>query len=431
MISTTSELEDLFDGYAPSSSDIKVREERLERMRIILRHIGNPERSYRTYHTAGSKGKGTTSAYLAALISGTGRRCGLYMSPHMYTVRERFTLSTDFFSDDLYINTANELLGMTDDLRLPSSLGPERPTTFEMYTAYGYLLFQRAGCTDAVIETGLGGRLDATNTIDPEAVFLTPIELEHTAILGSTIEQIAIEKSKIIAEGRPVFVSREPAAARKVFEAEAAHMHSPIAFLDDEISSFESETLRDGERTSFTIDGRRYDLMLSMSTEAMAENAALAILGAGRLSLLTGEGIRRLEQTTLPGRFEKRSIDGRLVVVDSAHTVNSACSVKEAFNAIAEGRKTLIYSSVEGKDIEHIIRELFPSFDRVIVSTTGEWKRSDPERIASIGHSLFPNLPITIEKDRDRALDEALECSDSILITGSFYLASGMRRLRT
>ena len=118
MISTIRELEDLFDGYAPSSTDIKVREERLERMRMLLHHIGNPERSYRTYHTAGSKGKGTTSAYLAALISGMGRRCGLYTSPHMYSVRERFTLSTEFFDDELYITTANELLAMTEDFSI-------------------------------------------------------------------------------------------------------------------------------------------------------------------------------------------------------------------------------------------------------------------------------------------------------------------------
>ena len=122
-------------------------------------------------------------------------------------------------------------------------------------------------------------------------------------------------------------------------------------------------------------------------------------------------------------------IDGRLVVIDGAHTVNSARSVRDAFSTIAEGRKTLIYSSIEGKDIEHIIRELFPSFDRVIVSTTGEWKRSDPEGIASLGRTFFPDTPITIEKDRNKALDEALDDSDSILITGSFYLASGMRRL--
>ena len=429
MISTIRELEDLFDGYAPSSTDIKVREERLERMRMLLHHIGNPERSYRTYHTAGSKGKGTTSAYLAALISGMGRRCGLYTSPHMYSVRERFTLSTEFFDDELYITTANELLAMTEDFSIPSSIGPQCPTTFEMYTAYGYLLFQRAGCTDAVIETGLGGRLDATNTIDPEAVFLTPIELEHTAVLGSTIERIATEKSKIIAAGKPVFVSRQRPEARSVFEEEAVRMHAPIAFFDEEISSFGSETLREGERTSFTIDGRRYELMLSMSTEAMAENAALAILGAERLSLLTDEGIRRLEQTTLPGRFEKRMIDGRLVVIDGAHTVNSARSVRDAFSTIAEGRKTLIYSSIEGKDIEHIIGELFPLFDRVIVTSTEEWKRSDPEGIASLGRTLFPDTPITIEKDRNKALGEALNDSDSILITGSFYLASGMRRL--
>ena len=430
MIRSAEELETIFDRYSPSIGNEAIRENRLERMERLLERLGNPERCFRTYHTAGSKGKGSTSAYLASLLSGSGRKTGLYLSPHMYTVRERFTLSALFFSDDLYIDTANELLAKTRSFSLPSSLGSPSPTTFEMYTAYGYMLFRNAGCTDAVIETGLGGRLDATNTITPEAVILTPIELEHTAILGDTIEKIAVEKSKIMRSGVPTFVSRESDAARKVFEREAEAIGAPISFLEDRIRDLRSETGENGEKTSFTLEGRSFSLSLSMATSAMAENAALAILAAHDLGFLTDEGIRRLEKTALPGRFEKMMIDGKTVVVDSAHTVNSARATAEAFDAIAKGRKTLIYSSVEGKDIGHMISVLFPSFDRVIISTTGDYRRSDPEMIAHIGSELFPHLDISIEKDRDRAFEKALEGDGSVLITGSFYLASGMRRIR-
>lgn len=430
MVGSIEELETLFDRYSPSVGNESIRENRLERMRLLLDLLGNPEKSFRCYHLAGSKGKGTTAAYLAALLTGSGRRTGLYLSPHMYTVRERFTLSASFFSDDLYIDTANELIGKSASLSLPESLGAPIPTTFEMYTAYGYLLFRNAGCTDAVIETGLGGRFDATNTIDPEAVILTPIELEHTAILGDTIRKIATEKSKIMRPGVPTFASRESDEARQVFEAEAENIGAPICFLEDLVGDIDSVTTMDGEKARFSIGGRHFSLDLSMTTKAMADNAALAVLAADSLGFLTERGLELLEKTVLPGRFEKMEIDGRTVVVDSAHTVNSARATADAFRTIASGRKALVYSSVEGKDIEHIISVLFPLFDKIVISTTGDYRKSDPDMIASISARLFPSLDITIERDRDKALEKALGSADSILVTGSFYLASGMARIR-
>ena len=430
MIRTIEELESLFDSYAPSMQDGRIRERRLDRMRMLLDRIGHPEKSYRTYHAAGSKGKGTTCAYLASLLSASGRKCGLYSSPHMYSVRERFTLSSSFFSDRLYVDTANELISLTKDFRIPPELGAEQPTTFEMYTAYGYLLFERCGCTDAVIETGLGGRLDATNTIEPEAVFLTPVELEHTAVLGHTVREIAGEKSKIIRPGVPVFVSKQTQEARDVFRKEAEAMHAPVHFLDEEISDFCSKTTTEGEDVRFTIDGSEFRLRLAMSTEAMAENAALAILGAKRMGFLTSGGLAAVESTELPGRFEKRIIDSRLVVIDASHTVNSAKAAADAFAAIVPGEKTLLYSSVEGKDVENIIKVLFPRFSRVVITSTGEYRKSNPEAIAEIAKRCFPSIPVTVEKDRDKALERALAEPYPVLVAGSFYLPSGMRRLR-
>ena len=431
MIRSAEELETIFDRYSPSIGNEAIRENRLERMERLLERLGNPERCFRTYHTAGSKGKGSTSAYLASLLSGSGRKTGLYLSPHMYTVRERFTLSALFFSDDLYIDTANELLEKTRSFSLPSSLGSPSPTTFEMYTAYGYMLFRNAGCTDAVIETGLGGRLDATNTITPEAVILTPIELEHTAILGDTIEKIAVEKSKILRGGVPTFVSRESDAARKVFEREAEAIGAPISFLEDRIRDLRSETDENGEKASFTIDGRSFSLSLSMATSAMAENAALAILAASRLGLLTERGIQLLERTQLPGRFEKRWIDGTLVVIDGAHTARSMRYTLDTFMEIDEpASSTLIFSAVEGKDVSHMLSMLIPEFGRIIITKPDEWKKSDPEGIFHQARAIAPDKDIEYIPDRNEALGKALGWKRSILIAGSFYLASGMEALR-
>lgn len=424
-------LETVFDSFAPMQRDPNIRENRLDRMRLLLSHLGNPERSFRTYHIAGSKGKGSTSAYLAALLTGSGRKCGLYLSPHIYTIRERFTLSSQFFPDSLYLETLSEFLDMVSSFHLPESLGARKPTTFEAYTAYGYMLFRNAGCTDAVIETGLGGRLDATNTIKPEAVLLTPIELEHTDVLGSTIREIAVEKSKIITEGTPVFSSAKDTDARAVFMEEARKMHSPIEFLDDVISGFSSRSSLDGERVRFKLIDNDFSLILRMSSLAMAENAALAILAASRLGFLTERGIQLLERTQLPGRFEKRWIDGTLVVIDGAHTARSMRYTLDTFMEIDEpASSTLIFSAVEGKDVSHMLSMLIPEFGRIIITKPDEWKKSDPEGIFHQARAIAPDKDIEYIPDRNEALDKALGWKRSILIAGSFYLASGMEALR-
>lgn len=430
MISRIEELETVFDAFEPSLPAKRTREYRLERMTRLLDAAGHPEESYRTYHVAGSKGKGTTSAYLAALLSGAGRKCGLYGSPHLFSVRERFTLSGEFFPDDFYIDVCNELLGKVNDLRLPPELGPEKPTEFEMYTAYGYMLFREAGCTDAVIETGLGGRLDATNTLKPEAVFLTPIELEHTDVLGHTIEAIATEKSKIITPDTPVFVSLQKEEAADVFRKEAFAQRSPITFLRDAISDFSSHTERDGEYASFSLGGRNFSLRLEMATEAMAENAALAILGADRLSFLTDKGLECLERTQLPGRFERRMCGSRLVVIDTAHTVASAAAARNAFMEIASPDPVLIFGLVSGKDAENISKTLLPPFSHVIISRPGTYRKSNPEELLRMARSLFPGKDIRLIEDPDEALSSALGIGNDILITGSFYLAGAMKVLR-
>ena len=429
MIGKIEELETAFDNFAPSLPDPRIKELRLERMERLLAHLGNPERSYRTYHTAGSKGKGSTSAYLASLLSGAGRITGLYTSPHLFTIRERFTLSGEMFPDKLYIDVCNMLLDKMKTFSLPSSLGSEKPTVFEMYTAYGYLLFREYGCTDAVIETGIGGRLDATNTIEPEAVFLTPVELEHTDILGKTISSIATEKSKIITSS-PVFISRQRKEAEDVFLKEAEKRHAAVHLFRNEIMDFSSSTEKDGEHVSFTIDGRKFTLTLQMATEAMAENAALAILGAERLGFLTDEGLRRVMSTQLPGRFERRNINGSLVVLDTAHTPASVKATRDAFFSIATGHPVLIFGAVDGKDIEHMIDELLEPFEKVIISKPGSYKKSSPEKIFSMARERFPKKDISYIESPSEAFDSALKLSSDILITGSFYLGAEIARLR-
>lgn len=187
-----------FTNLEKKTDRYNTRTYRLDRMQAIMKALGNPQDSYRSIHVAGSKGKGSTASYIASGLEAAGFVTGLYMSPHVSDYRERFTLCGRFVSDDILVSTGNILAKGLEDFHFNDSMGETQPTTFELYTAFAFLLFKQIGCQWAVIETGLGGRLDATNIIQPEASVLTPIELEHTDILGDTIAKIATEKSKII-----------------------------------------------------------------------------------------------------------------------------------------------------------------------------------------------------------------------------------------
>ena len=431
MIDKIEELETVFDTFYPKVPNPVNRERRIERMEMFLEYLGSPEKDFRTYHVAGSKGKGSTAAYLSSLLKGSGRKCGLYTSPHLFSVRERFTLSGIFFEDKDYIDTCNYLLEKTEAFSFPQSLGSQKPAEFEMYTVFAYLLFSRTGCTDAVIETGLGGRLDATNTIRNSAVILTPVELEHTELLGNTIAEIAAQKAGIIRSEAPVFSYCQEKEALDVFRCKAEEMNAPFYYLPSYLSDFSSEMQEDGFLVSFSLDGIPYKLRLRMATDQMAMNAALAILAAEKLSVLTEKGLEELGKTQLPGRFERRRIDNSLVVIDTAHTPHSAKSTLEAFMKIPGcERKTLIFALAEGKREDEIIKTLFPYFDRVIITHTGSFRKSDPERLFRKGKVLFPELDISVVDNPDDALNSALSVSSAILITGSFYLAGEMERLR-
>ena len=212
---------------------------------------------------------------------------------------------------------------------------------------------------------------------------------------------------------------------------QAMKMHSPIEFLDDAISGFSSRSSLDGERVRFKLLDNDFSLILRMSSLAMAENAALAILAASRLGLLTERGIQLLERTQLPGRFEKRWIDGTLVVIDGAHTARSMRYTLDTFMEIDEpASSTLIFSAVEGKDVSHMLSMLIPEFGRIIITKPDEWKKSDPEGIFHQARAIAPDKDIEYIPDRNKALGKALGWKRSILIAGSFYLASGMEALR-
>ncbi|AEC02124.1 bifunctional folylpolyglutamate synthase/dihydrofolate synthase [Parasphaerochaeta coccoides] len=424
-------LEKLTTGYTK-------RTYRLDRMHALLDHLGHPEATFKSIHVAGSKGKGSTAAFIASGLSALGHRTGLYMSPHVSDYRERFTRAGQFFPDAEIIAAADALHEAIQDFHFSDQWGSEAPTTFELYTSLAYMLFARSGCSWAVIETGLGGRLDATNTLMPEAAVLCPIELEHTSILGSTLSQIAIEKSKIIMPGRPVFVSFQSQEAMDVFTAEAHAQGSDMTTLARETSCISAKTTKEGELVDITWkDGQLTRMRLSMMGEVQAENCALALLVLKKLGQYqAGKTEAALETCLLPGRFQVLAGCGTPLYIDGAHTVNSLTRLMHSFKEIHDETKTtVIYGALLDKDHDHMTRIILETAHTIIVSTPGHFKKSDPDALYATfrknAQDMGRDSDILLIKDARDALEEAFRITPqdgAILSCGSFYLAGDIRQ---
>jgi dihydrofolate synthase/folylpolyglutamate synthase len=405
---------------------------RLDRMRRLLDMFGNPERALAAVHVAGTKGKGSTAALIASVLRAAGHRTGLYTSPHVYSPFERITLVGEAPRNGLLVRLASDVKGALDALPAEGMPGFFAPTTFELYTLLALLYFRESGCERAVIEVGIGGRLDATNVITPLVSVITPLDLEHTDVLGDTLEKIASEKAGIIKAGVPAFIGLQPGEAKEVFRAAARERGSRITFLDEEIEELSVSTDDGGTSLSLRLEGESPQaLRLSMLGEFQAENAALAFLVLRRtMPEIPLECFRQgFARAVLPGRMEVRGSAPR-VVLDGAHTPLAVTRLLSSFRAIFPGQAILLFGSVSGKRPREMAEILAPAFSRVIISTPGSFKESDPAEVAEIFRGFNPAT--ILEKDPARALRRARAESEGtrpILVTGSFYMIAEIGRL--
>ena len=417
-----------FEKTTPQS----VRDFKKDRMIRLLDLLGRPERGMKLYHIAGSKGKGSTGMFLASILAAAGHKTGLYTSPHVLSYKERVTIAGSFIEDELFLSAINKIYrALNGGNRVVLEGEDGEPTTFELLTLLAFYLFRETKCTHGAIETGIGGRLDATNVIDPEACIITPIELEHTDILGDTIEAIAFEKAGIIKPEKPVFCGYQPAAAETVIAQAARQRNAPAAYLREEVR--DSSIRFDGAAMEQTVQWRRWDsatYRLGMLGEFQGENAALAVLAAKQLGLAGDDEIREgLLRARLSGRLEIIRKDPA-VVLDGAHTPSSLGRLIASFAELFPGPGICIFGSVTGKRIEEMAEIMANRFETVIVSTPGSFKKSDPRSVFDLvakytAHTLFKPEP-------SKALKAALELSAGslpILVTGSFYMIAEIKRL--
>jgi dihydrofolate synthase/folylpolyglutamate synthase len=401
-------------------------------MRILVKEFGFPYRSYVTIHVAGTKGKGSTASFIAGALTAHGYKTGLYTSPHVMSYMERFSISGFPVDESLVIEQVDRIREKVSLLIEADRSGVFPPTTFELLTLLAFLCFREAGCSHAVFEVGLGGRLDATNVIEPVASLITPIDLEHTDILGKTMEAIAAEKAGIIKPRIPVFSGFQKKEVRSVFEKISKEREAPLFFLEDEIERMTSVTSLDGTRVSLNLKGRKQtDLGLSLLGDFQADNAALASLAINRVfpEVSDDEVKKGFLSVALPGRMEVVSTEPP-IVLDGAHTPLAVQRLIESFSKLFPEKGILVFGSVTGKDFRHMAEILSPFFKTIIVSRPDTERGSDPEAVFSTFKSMTDDC--ILEIDPGLAVKKAMVASDGklpILVTGSFYLVEPIRKM--
>ncbi len=406
--------------YAPEKFD-------LGRMVKFLELLGNPHKSYPVIHIAGTKGKGSTSALVASALQAAGYKVGLYTSPHLMEFTERIQVN------GLTISPA-ELVELVDHIK-PFVNQVEKLTTFELTTALGFLDFARKKVDVAVIEVGLGGRLDATNVVDPLVSVITSLSLDHVGVLGDTLEKIAFEKAGIIKPGRPVVLAPQKDGARAVVREVAELRGSDLVEVGRDVHFLAGEHSLDGQNFQAWMEGSPTTVHLRMPLLGLhqVENGvtAFAVLQVvRRMGLIIPdqaiqEGFARVQW---PCRFEVLCREP-LLIVDSAHNRDSALRLRQALDDYLPGTPvTLLFGASDDKDVEGILTELFPRTGKIIATQSVHPRAADPSRLVQIAEQN--GCPAEIVVPVEKALSYAFQLAgknDIILVAGSLFIAAAVR----
>jgi len=400
----------------------------LNRTRVLVEALGNPQQSYPSIHIAGTKGKGSVAVFCAAALQAGGFKTGLYTSPHLKDFTERIQINTEPISQDAFVTLVEEIKPFVAEI-------PDL-TSYEIQTALAFWHFSRQEVDIAVVEVGLGGRLDSTNIITPLVSVITSISLDHTFVLGDTIPEIAAEKGGIIKPGVPVVSAPQVAEARQTLQEIAREQQSPFTLVGEEIRFQAGSHSLEGQ--TFTLwrqplDGKPLEFRIKMLGEHQIENASTAYAA---LDAIRGQGIkltdadvqRGFAQASWPGRFEVIKHQPP-VVLDGAHNRYSAQILMETVHSYFPGKPiTLVFGASEDKDISGMFAELLPHVQTLVVV------QSNHPRATPIGElkekaSSFESRVLVVE-DISQALPAALSQTEEyglIVATGSLYTVGELR----
>jgi len=401
--------------YSLESTGIKLG---LSNVRLLLRELGDPQERFGTIHVAGSNGKGSVSAMEASILRSAGYRTGLYTSPHLVRFTERMTVNGMEMSEGRLAKYVSEMREIAGSGRFPRPL-----TFFEITTALAFLHFSDSGVEEAVVEVGMGGRLDATNVIRPRCCVITPISVEHTAYLGDTLSKIAYEKASIIKDGVPVICSPQQPEAMRVISWMAECKGSEAKFLGRD---FLSECVaQDLEGITVRLDSLGMEARLGMLGRYQCQNAAVAAetaLEVGKnIPIPRDRIVDGLSKARWPGRLDvvRRS---PLTVLDVTHTPDGAKAVASELTIFPGNPRVMVVGMLRDKDARGAMAHLAPMFDQVICTS------STSPRALSPGEMLQAALPFKASSQAVEGVGKAIDLAKAIMgkdgllfVCGSLY----------
>jgi dihydrofolate synthase / folylpolyglutamate synthase len=412
----------------------------LGRMRVLMAALGDPQLAYPTIHIAGTKGKGSVSAMCRSALQAAGYRTGMYTSPHLQEYTERIQI------DGIEIPKA-DLVELVNEVK-PFVAEIPRLTTFEITTALAFWHFARQRVDAAVIEVGLGGRLDATNILTPRVSVITSLSYDHSEILGDTLAKIAVEKAGIIKPGVPIVLSPQKEEARRVVEQIARERGAPFiqvgrdylfaplahsltgqslaiwhASEQQQVDAFiESGGLQEWEPARLNIPMLGYH---QVENAATAYVALLALRESG-MQILYQDLRKGFASVSWPGRFEIIRSNPP-VVVDAAHNRDSALKLRLALDDYFPGQPVvLVFGASSDKDLEGMFAELMPRVSQVIATASIHPRAADPASLVTLAHQY--GKPAQAVLPLEGAIDTALAAAGNVavvLITGSIFVAGG------
>ncbi|MHC4178765.1 MAG: bifunctional folylpolyglutamate synthase/dihydrofolate synthase [Planctomycetota bacterium] len=408
----------------------------LDRMKLLLKKMGNPQDKIRTVHIAGTKGKGSTATMLAEMLRACGHNVGLYTSPHIVDIRERITINGDMISraalTRLIIKAERAIKSMADD----------KPTFFEIFTALAFVHFADQKIDIAVIEAGLGGRLDSTNVLKPDVCGVTSISLDHTHQLGESVAKIAEEKAGIFKRNTPVVSVPQSPEAKRVLKKAAKNSKTNLMFTGEDIEfSYRVESSReDGchARVCLTTPQSRFEhLPVPLLGEHQAVNCGLAL---ALLDQLKTQGMNiddelamdGLSTVYVPGRMELLCDDPR-ILVDGAH---NAASIQALMRAVGQhipyDSMIMIFGCAADKDLSGMMDQIATGADKVVFTEAKNYSRAcKPKDLADMYEERSGRVAQVAEslEDAIAIARSAATREDIICIAGSFYLVGEAKRL--
>ncbi|HEU4522882.1 MAG TPA: folylpolyglutamate synthase/dihydrofolate synthase family protein [Thermoanaerobaculia bacterium] len=366
-------------------------------MRAILRALGNPHKAYQSIIVAGTNGKGSTSMMLHSILDAAGYRSGIYTSPHLVDIRERWMIGREPVSEEVLIESIGTLRAGADHAGIT-------PTYFEALTLLAFIIFEREQREIVVLEVGMGGRLDATNVVRPLASLITPIGFDHTEYLGNTIRKIAFEKAGVIHRGAIVLTNNHDPVVLSVLHDRARSFACPFV-----------EVHSDGtERPPLAGDFQRENMALAIRAAEMLRT---------RLPNITPEAIERgIAATRWRGRLERTRVAGKDVWVDGCHNAHGARAVAPFIAANLPRPRLLVFGIMTDKNVDEVASVLFPLFDQIITTEPYPPRSALAADLAAKAKAMgIPARPVA---DPHAALTEALRSDlTTVFVGGSLYLA--------